>query len=317
MDITFHYPPELLGLLVDTIPRLARSKKDVLMFFRGAGVSQTHLAELAQQVSQSPASVNKFDMVRTVLARLNAAGESELRARREVLKRVVEFEDFSGCWENDRLEAQGLVHRIRTVVNVKDSFTRMKDELERERAEHRREHEKRAAEHTKREAAREEIKRDLFALFAESNPWRRGKQLEAVLNRLFAHYAVLVREAFVLRGDPGTGIVEQIDGVIELDGHLYLVEIKWHGKALGVPEVSQHLVRVFTRGDVRAVIISDSEFSEGAIQQCRDDLSQKVVVLCVLEEIVKVLESGSELGAMLRAKVQAAIIDRRPFARFP
>jgi hypothetical protein len=38
-DITFHYPPELFNLLVDTIPVLNRSKKDVLLFFRGAGVS--------------------------------------------------------------------------------------------------------------------------------------------------------------------------------------------------------------------------------------------------------------------------------------
>ena len=31
-DITFHYPPELFNLLVDTIPLLSRSKKDVLLF---------------------------------------------------------------------------------------------------------------------------------------------------------------------------------------------------------------------------------------------------------------------------------------------
>lgn len=32
-DITFHYPPELFNLLVDTVPVLNRSKKDVLLFF--------------------------------------------------------------------------------------------------------------------------------------------------------------------------------------------------------------------------------------------------------------------------------------------
>lgn len=37
-DITFHYPPELCNLLVDVVPLLNRSKPDVLMFFRGAGV---------------------------------------------------------------------------------------------------------------------------------------------------------------------------------------------------------------------------------------------------------------------------------------
>lgn len=40
MDTAYHYPPELLDLLVDTIPRLTRSKPEVLDFFRGAGVKE-------------------------------------------------------------------------------------------------------------------------------------------------------------------------------------------------------------------------------------------------------------------------------------
>ena len=38
IDIIHHYPPEILNLLVDTIPLLCRSKNDVLVFFKGAGV---------------------------------------------------------------------------------------------------------------------------------------------------------------------------------------------------------------------------------------------------------------------------------------
>ncbi|HVO60793.1 MAG TPA: hypothetical protein VMT53_07645 [Terriglobales bacterium] len=38
MDIVFHYPPELTQLLIQTIPLLCPSKKDVLSFFKGAGV---------------------------------------------------------------------------------------------------------------------------------------------------------------------------------------------------------------------------------------------------------------------------------------
>ena len=33
MDITFHYPPELMNLLIDVIPLLNRSKQDVFLFF--------------------------------------------------------------------------------------------------------------------------------------------------------------------------------------------------------------------------------------------------------------------------------------------
>ena len=55
--------------------------------------------------------------------------------RREVIKRVSEFEDFSTCYENDRYKAQGLVVQIQKVVNVKDSFTRINLEREKERKE--------------------------------------------------------------------------------------------------------------------------------------------------------------------------------------
>lgn len=44
-DITFHYPPELFNLLVDVVPLLNRSKQDVLVFFRGAGVADAMTAD--------------------------------------------------------------------------------------------------------------------------------------------------------------------------------------------------------------------------------------------------------------------------------
>ena len=76
----------------------------------------------------------------------------------------------------------------------------------------------------KEEIAR--VKTELFALFSEKNSQKRGKALELVLNSLFQVYGILIREAFVLKGDDGEGIVEQIDGVIEIDGHLYFIEMK-------------------------------------------------------------------------------------------
>lgn len=44
MDITYHYPPELFALLVDAIPKLCKSKPDLLLFFRGSGVASELLA---------------------------------------------------------------------------------------------------------------------------------------------------------------------------------------------------------------------------------------------------------------------------------
>ena len=67
------------------------------------------ISDLEAQLAADRESISKFHIVRTALTRVNEAGEAGLRERREVLKRVVEYEDFSTCWPEDRLEAQGLV----------------------------------------------------------------------------------------------------------------------------------------------------------------------------------------------------------------
>lgn len=313
VDITFHYPPELMNLLIDTIPLLNRSKNDVFLFFRGAGVSNQLVQQPYQQWQRDKNSINKYEIVREVLSKLNEKGEVCLRERREVLKRVVEFESFSSCWPADHLKALGLVAEIQKVVNVKDSFTRMTKEREAERqgriAQIKAEHEM----VRKKEEQIIKIKDELFALFSETNPQKRGKVLEGILNRLFKANGVLVREAFTLVGDDDEGVVEQIDGVVEMVGHMYFVEMKWWNKPLGRAEVSEHLVRVYTRAEGRAIIISASNFTAPAISVCKDALQQKVIVLCTLQELVMLLEQKGDLVEFFKKKVQAAIADRNPF----
>ena len=101
LDIVFHYPPELTQLLIQTIPLLCPGKRDVLMFFKGSGVARSMRADLEAQVTKDRDSINKYEIVRIVLERVNATGESALRERREILRRVTEFDDFSTCWPND------------------------------------------------------------------------------------------------------------------------------------------------------------------------------------------------------------------------
>lgn len=311
-EIIHHYPPELLKLLVDTIPLLCPSKRDVLVFFKGAGVASTITADLAQKVATDKDSVNKYEIVREVLVRLNDKGEATLRERREVLKRVVEYEDFSTCWPNDQLKAKGLVAEIRRVVDVKDSFGRMRQAQEAERKQRLDEEKKKVIAQKERKAKLEQVKKDLYALFGQSDPHKRGKQLEDVLNRLFRTAGILVREAFARVAPTGEGVIEQIDGVIEMDGEIYLVEMKWWDKPLGTGDVSQHLVRVFSRNCARGLLISYSGYTDPAVAICKESLSRMVVALCGLQEVVQLLEREDDLVEFLKKKVRAAVIDKNP-----
>jgi restriction system protein len=301
---------------VDVVPLLNRSKRDVLTFFRGAGVADALTADLSARPQASPDQVNKYEMVRTVLERLNEKGEPTLRERREVLRRVVDFSNFDTCWPDDQLKAKGLVASIREVVNQKDAFTRMDRAREEERQARLAEAQRTAQERRVRVAKVDAAKQELYALFVGSmSAQERGKKLETALTNLFQAFGVLVRKAFHLVGDAGEGIVEQIDGVIELGGTLYFVEMKWYRDPVGKPEISEHLVRLMSRAEVRGIFISASEYTEPAIHTVREFLQHKVLVLSTLEEILRLLEQQDDLGEFFTRKVQAAQIHKNPYFR--
>ena len=193
-ETAFQYTPDLFALLVDAIPVLCKSKRDVVLFFRGAGVPASMTADLEKIIREDRASINKYEIARTILASINQGGDAMLAIRRELLKRVVEFEDFTRCYENEVMKAKGLVGEVRRIINVKDSFTRMSQERAREAEARRAEHDRRVATANARQKKIEAAKSRLFALYAETNPQRRGKALEGVLNDLFRAYDVLVAE---------------------------------------------------------------------------------------------------------------------------
>lgn len=315
IEITFHYPPELFELLIQTIPLLCRSKKSVITFFQGAGVNSEILSQLYRIVENDKDSINKFEMTRQILADLNKRGEVTLRERREILKRVTEFEDYSTCWPDDQLKAKGLVSEVRRIVDVKDTFTKMKQELDKEKHKHQEEHKKRLDDIISKQKELEAIKEELFSLFTCSDAKKRGKLLESVLNKLFTAYGISIREAFELVGENNEGIIEQIDGVIEIDGYLYLVEMKWWKEPLGKSDIAPHLVKIFNRGHAGGIYISNSGYTEPAIIDCKEALSQKIIVLCELEEIVMLLERRANLKEFIKTKINIAVMEKKPFSK--
>lgn len=248
MDIIFHYPPELVSLLINVLPKLCKSKRDLLLFFQGAGVSRTILEPYERLLKTNKDSFNKYPITREILTKLNEQGEKTLQIRRELLKRITEFDDFSVCWEKDQAAARGLVAQIRDLINVKDSFTRMRIEKDEEKRWRLAQQESVAIAAKQKRDRQQAVKDELYALFSEKDAHKRGKALERILNNLFSCFDILVREAFTIKGRCGEGVIEQIDGLIELEGHLYLVEVKWWNTTIGVSDIAPHLVRVYNRG---------------------------------------------------------------------
>lgn len=314
MTDAFHYPPDLFELLVSTIPLLSRSKKGVVLFLRGAGVAEEDLAEVSKQVTAKPDDINKFEIVRRVLSKVNARGDSGLRCRREIIKRVTEFESFESCWPSDQYKAKGLVASVREAVNAKDSFTRMKMERDAERSQALAEQRAGQAAAAEKRTRIANIGSRLAALFGmDDRPQERGKLLEKVLNDLFQAYGIHVREDFRRKAPDSSLVVEQIDGVIELNGDLYLVEMKWLNAPVGISEFSPHLSRLFMRANAHGIFIATNGYSVPVIAECTNALHLKTIFLCSLQEIVMLLQRQDDLAEFLKRKFQAAVIDKNPF----
>lgn len=189
----------------------------------------------------------------------------------------------------------------------------MREEKDREREERQAAHKAKLKKAEQKRQEIEAIHRSLCALFGATNPHERGKQLESVLNRLFEASGILVKEAFTLTDQSGSVVLEQIDGAVELDGHIYLVEMKWHKDPIGVDLVTPHISRLFLHGEARGIIISASNYTQPAIEACRGALAQKVVVLCDLQEIVMLLDAQGDLIQFIRTKANAAVTDKNPY----
>ena len=285
-----------------------------MLFLEGAGIHGDDLAAMWLKVRTDRDAIGKYDIVRDVLQRANKRGDSGITARREVIKRVVEFEEFSACWPTDVFKAKSYVGDLRKIVQVKDAFTRMKQERDTAHEENlSRARSEKAAIIAKRRKV-EEVRDRLNALFGmDEEPQKRGKLLEGVLNDLFRAYGIHLKEDFKRINPVDGSVVEQIDGVIEFDNQLYLVEMKWLKNPVGVNDFAPHMVRIFSRADARGIFIASSEYTAPVISECANHLNNKTMILMSVKEFVMLLMSERDLVAMLREKVNAALIDKKPF----
>ena len=102
MALSYHFPPDLFNLLVDAIPRINRTKKDLLAFFKNVGTPISLLNKYYSLISYDPKQISKKDITREVLEYLNSKDTDEyLGIRRQLLYRVVNFTAFNTWYDND------------------------------------------------------------------------------------------------------------------------------------------------------------------------------------------------------------------------
>lgn len=298
MSDPFHFQPDLFNLLVEAIPRINKTKKDLLAFFKNVGAPVVLLNEYYVIVNSNPQQIGKKDITRRILEILNSNNSNEyLGIRRSLLQRVVDFTAFETCYPNAIDAAKARISEIKQLVQIKDSVTKQVQFIESERSEKIKEREHKAKLISQSKDRFELISNDFNKLFTISNPQQRGKELENVLNSLFSFYKISIKEAFCIAdGDTGK-IYEQIDGVVEINNYLTLIEMKWEQSPIGADKVGRFMGRLIGRHNVDGIIISYSSFTDTAIPTAKDGLAYKTIVLSNLQDIMEVIIQKKDLHA--------------------
>jgi len=311
LDRSYHYPPDVLELLVDTIPRLIKSKAGLLEFFEQAGTPEELIAEWRTKLHKDRMSVSKYHLARGLLRGLNALGDEARPVRHQVLSRLARYADFSAGWEDDRGRAEELVSRIRELAGVTDADTWQASCQEALTRQVTRETYHARLKHTEdRRQALEALKRDLYQAFRVSDPSERRAILGSVLPRLFTCHDIRTRQA------TAAPPVDDAAVLIEFDEGFFLVELRWSDRPLDFKQLAPHLVTLYGCPDLRGLLISSSGFTDHAVRDLSSIQPQRMV-LCQLQEIVLLLEQGHDLKKLLRAKLRAAETEQKALASNP
>ena len=92
--------------------------------------------------------------------------------------------------------------------------------------------------------------------------------------------------------------------------------MKWRKDNIGIDDIYAHLGRIYHRSNAQGIYISASGYTPAAITAAKEAiLKNGLLILCDLEEFVKILESDKDLTSYLRQKINAAILDKDPFTK--
>lgn len=138
------------------------------------------------------------------------------------------------------------------------------------------------------------IKVDFLGLHRATDPHRRGRQFEYVLNRLFELHDMEPRLGYAL-------VNEQIDGSLRFDTDGYLVEAKWWKHHVDRAEADVFAAKICRKGrNTLGIFIAVNGFTEGFLQATHSGGTPFITVDG--DDLFHVLDSRIDLPKLLRAK---------------
>jgi len=138
----------------------------------------------------------------------------------------------------------------------------------------------------------------LYGLKGSPDAQARGHALEALLAEAIADEGWGVESGVRAKG-------EETDLLVSCGTEYYLVECKWHARAIGASVYREFLSRVTARMGVRGVLISMSSFTSGTVDAARTRMSDGIIVLFGPSDVESVVTGTGTFRDLLAAKLHA------------
>lgn len=144
------------------------------------------------------------------------------------------------------------------------------------------------------------LKRLINLSSSETSKQNKGYEFEKYLRDLFDAVGLKPRESYRVKG-------EQIDGSIEFNGNVYLVEAKWTGGPVNRSDLVVFADKVsrkskFTRG----IFVSHSGYVENAVETYAIGKTPEIILID-MKEMTWALENGIDIEDVLSKKVRKLI----------
>lgn len=144
------------------------------------------------------------------------------------------------------------------------------------------------------------LKRLIDLSSSETSKQNKGYEFEKYLRDLFGAAGLKPRESYRVKG-------EQIDGSIEFNGNVYLVEAKWTGGPVNRSDLVVFADKVsrkskFTRG----IFVSHSGYVENAVETYAIGKVPEIILID-MKEMTWALENGIDIEDVLSKKVRKLI----------
>jgi hypothetical protein len=137
-------------------------------------------------------------------------------------------------------------------------------------------------------------------------PQERGYAFEKFLNTLFNTFGMKARSSFHLVG-------EQIDGSIEFEGNIYLIEAKWQNALVGNADLLTLHGKVGGKATwSRGIFISYSGFTQEGLEAFSKGRPTNLIAVTG-QDLSFILEGGMPLDQMIRLKARLAAEEGRVY----